>query len=304
MASPQLKNGYTRISNEILEKLSYTHLSPNQSKVIWFVIRKTYGWQKKKDFISLNQFVEGTKLRKSHICRALSELVKRKIVIKTDNKMYGFQADWEQWRFITNSGNKFHQRHTRRANQEEITNTGNASQITSSGNAITSSGNNETSKDKSEANRRTSKETITKETNTKEINNTEPASPDTVNNKGILDEIIKSYNHYHPEARKLYGVGAIIKAREFFDGCLILKISKDYILKRIKETEGNGIAPWEIINTRTAAKEHRALTAEEKKQGKESYRQMAKIFRDMGNPEWRRYYELGYGCKPKKEPVF
>ena len=53
----------------------------------------------------------------------------------------------------------------------------------------------------------------------------------------------------------LYGIGGIIKAREFFEGCLLLHISKEYILKRIEETSGNGIAPWEMIDVKKVQKE-------------------------------------------------
>ena len=55
MANPQLEDGYTEIANEILEALMRLHLSPNQWQVILCIIRKTYGFKKKVDYIANSQ---------------------------------------------------------------------------------------------------------------------------------------------------------------------------------------------------------------------------------------------------------
>ena len=73
----QLEDGYTRIANEILEKLSNTYLSPYEWQVLMFIFRKTYGFGKKADWIANSQLVEATGIHKSHISRTLKKLKER-----------------------------------------------------------------------------------------------------------------------------------------------------------------------------------------------------------------------------------
>ncbi len=102
MASPQKENGFTPIANEILEALCKVNLSPYESRVIWFLLRKTYGWKKKSDWISQSQFSEGLDLDRRHIHRTIKRLLRKEIiVISTDDKnrsACGFQKDYSKWR--------------------------------------------------------------------------------------------------------------------------------------------------------------------------------------------------------------
>jgi phage replication O-like protein O len=97
MASPQLENGYTMVANEILEALAKIKLSPNESRILWLIIRKTYGWHKKTDWISLSQIVEGTGIAKPNVCRTLKSLTSRNIIVRPDRKYVGFQKDYTKW---------------------------------------------------------------------------------------------------------------------------------------------------------------------------------------------------------------
>lgn len=103
MASPQKENGYTPISNEILEKLAQTQISGNDRRILDVVIRKTYGFQKKQDKISLSQFVLATLLIKSVVCRGLKRLQNMNIIIKIDNNnctIYRFNKDFDTWKSL------------------------------------------------------------------------------------------------------------------------------------------------------------------------------------------------------------
>ena len=97
MARPKLKNGYTMIANEALEALSHLTLSSRETRVLFFIIRKTYGWHKKTDLIALTQIASGTGLDRSNACHAVQSLVSRGIVVRTDNKQLGFQKNYEKW---------------------------------------------------------------------------------------------------------------------------------------------------------------------------------------------------------------
>jgi len=97
MANPQLEDGYTKVANEILGALVRINLSPYESRVLWFIIRQTYGWKKKADLISLSQIVQGTGIAKGNASRSLKYLILRQIVIRLDNKQLGFNKDYDSW---------------------------------------------------------------------------------------------------------------------------------------------------------------------------------------------------------------
>jgi phage replication O-like protein O len=109
MPSPQVENGHTDIANELAEAFARLQLSGNQWRVLWVVIRKTYGWKKKEDRISLTQFEESTGLMRRHVHRALEELAERGIVTKNGYNSvtkignryaitYGLQKDYSLWK--------------------------------------------------------------------------------------------------------------------------------------------------------------------------------------------------------------
>jgi phage replication O-like protein O len=101
MANPQAENGHIDIANEIAEAMMRVNLSAYESRVLWFLFRKTYGWKKKSDWITLSQFSQCTGLDRRLVHRAIKGLSsKQMIVIYKDDKnrvSYGFQKDFEKW---------------------------------------------------------------------------------------------------------------------------------------------------------------------------------------------------------------
>jgi phage replication O-like protein O len=101
MANPQKENGHLDLANEIIEEFYALQLSGNEWRVLWVILRQTYGWNKTADRISISQFVQKTKLKSRHVCRALKDMVERKIVTKNDTtyiSTYGFQKDYSLWK--------------------------------------------------------------------------------------------------------------------------------------------------------------------------------------------------------------
>lgn len=96
MDTPQLENGFTKIANEILEKLSQTYISANEWQVLIVILRRTYGFNKKSDWISNSQFSEATGIAKSNVTRVLNRLEKKRIVIRTDNTL-SFNKNYAEW---------------------------------------------------------------------------------------------------------------------------------------------------------------------------------------------------------------
>lgn len=97
MASPQTENGFTKIANELLIALARHNLSPYEFRVLMAVIRKTYGWSKKEDFISVSQIQEITNLDRRNVSRAKKSLIKKKILIITDKTMLAFNKNYDDW---------------------------------------------------------------------------------------------------------------------------------------------------------------------------------------------------------------
>lgn len=96
MASPQCEDGYTRIANELLEALCRLHLTGNEAQVAFAVIRKTYGWNKKQDWISASQLAEMTGLSRVSVIEALRGL-KAKGLILRDYGVTAIQKDYTAW---------------------------------------------------------------------------------------------------------------------------------------------------------------------------------------------------------------
>lgn len=76
---------------------------PGESRQVFdFILRKTWGFQKKSDHISLSQFVAATRIPKSNVCRALRRLVSMgMIVVKNDNDVavkYSIVKDFTKWK--------------------------------------------------------------------------------------------------------------------------------------------------------------------------------------------------------------
>lgn len=96
MASPQKENGYTQIANEILEHLSFAGITGSEYRIIHVVLRKTYGFHKHKDRISLSQFQLFTGMNRAHAVRTINSLVHKRILVK-ENGVYRFNKNWEEW---------------------------------------------------------------------------------------------------------------------------------------------------------------------------------------------------------------
>lgn len=115
MANPQREDGHIDIANELAEALAKTQLSGNESRIMWAIWRKTWGWVKRKNgkylrdkngnpiklkkaSITSKDWEELTGLLKGNISRTLKRLESRNIVIKFDNKnTWGFQKDYDKW---------------------------------------------------------------------------------------------------------------------------------------------------------------------------------------------------------------
>lgn len=101
--NPQIENGHVDIANELAEAFYELQLSGNQWRVLWVIIRQTYGWKKKVERISITTFEKKTGLQRRHIHRAIKDMIERKIITKNDTAFistYGFQKDYSKWELL------------------------------------------------------------------------------------------------------------------------------------------------------------------------------------------------------------
>lgn len=75
----ELEDGFTRIANELLEAVMLAGLTQHQLLVFMAVMRKTYGFNKKVDWISNEQLSQLTGMLPHKCSAAKSTLIKRKI---------------------------------------------------------------------------------------------------------------------------------------------------------------------------------------------------------------------------------
>ncbi len=101
MANPQ-PDKFTRISNEIIGELIRKKLSGQELQLILFIIRKTYGFNKKEDYISLSQMAKALNTSVVRSSQLINKLQHKKIItlkenIKGGTKKYSFNKDYEEW---------------------------------------------------------------------------------------------------------------------------------------------------------------------------------------------------------------
>jgi phage replication O-like protein O len=96
MASPQKENGYTPIANELMEALSQPGINGSEYRILLTIIRKTYGYHKKRDRISLSQFEQLTSMDRKQAVETIKALVGKKIIVK-DGGFYRLNKNWEEW---------------------------------------------------------------------------------------------------------------------------------------------------------------------------------------------------------------
>ena len=110
MASPQKENGHTQISNEYYDELIKACLSGSEYQVMLFLIRKTWGWNKKSDRISYSQIAEATGIHRSTAIRVIESL-DQKGLIKKDCESKNLPAkitpikDYEKWSTSSRTAN-------------------------------------------------------------------------------------------------------------------------------------------------------------------------------------------------------
>lgn len=101
IGKPEVDDGHTKIANELLDAVIGHDFSKRQLKILLFIMRKTYGWNKSEDEISRSQIMEATGLLNPHITTALQELQNANVLIISPGKhakRFKINKYYDQWR--------------------------------------------------------------------------------------------------------------------------------------------------------------------------------------------------------------
>jgi phage replication O-like protein O len=102
MANPQIKNGYTQISNDILEAIIKMRLSGHEFRIALLIIRKTNGFHRQEDAISLSQMHKSTGLSITRCSQVVNALQLKGVITITEKckgktKKYAFNKNLDEW---------------------------------------------------------------------------------------------------------------------------------------------------------------------------------------------------------------
>lgn len=109
MANPQVENGFTAISNELLEAIYKADITKNEMRVLLCIIRHTYGYQRKCGEFPRSFLKEETGLSEARITESLDGLKGKNIIIVKDAegrkpKEISIQKDYEKWGNVSCEG--------------------------------------------------------------------------------------------------------------------------------------------------------------------------------------------------------
>lgn len=106
MANPQLENGYTRISNELLDAIGKANFSATELEIVLCVVRFTYGFGRTSHKLSASFIAEWTKRNKRGIKECLKKLTNNNVIVVINSQVgktseIGLNKNYEEWQGVS-----------------------------------------------------------------------------------------------------------------------------------------------------------------------------------------------------------
>lgn len=92
-----IDDGYTRTANELLEAVMLSGLTQHQLLIVMAVWRKTYGYNKKMDWIGNEQFAELTGMAATKCSTAKNELIRLGVLVQ-QGRQIGMNKTISEWK--------------------------------------------------------------------------------------------------------------------------------------------------------------------------------------------------------------
>ena len=107
MANPQTENGHVRIANELFDQIINADLSLRELKIIFTVIRFTYGFNRKEAELSIRFISDATGIKFQNIASSIKHLQNKNILfLDTGNHKQGrkiiLNKNYESWNLNSN----------------------------------------------------------------------------------------------------------------------------------------------------------------------------------------------------------
>lgn len=205
MASPQ-PDQFTKFSNELLEALMTVKMSGSEWQFVMCLFRKTYGFNKKEDWITNSQICKAIGLPKERVSEAKKRLLARKIVTEKRNKI-SIQKDYDLWVELRKS----------------------VTVVTEKRNKVL----------RKSVNTKEKKETITKETCKPSLLN-EKTMENVKSNGTLIGEVIKEFEAIDPKNKTYYNNKSQRAACDF----LLAEYGLEEIKKRIEVLPKTNTMPY------------------------------------------------------------
>lgn len=98
MASPQLKNGFIGIANEIWDEIISRKFTERQQKILKLILRLSYGCQKKEAVIPLLKHFELCGVRIQDAKKEITYLGQCKVIYWDGKQVYSLNKNYDEWR--------------------------------------------------------------------------------------------------------------------------------------------------------------------------------------------------------------
>ena len=103
----QLEDGFVRIANELYDAILRAPFSKRELLIVLAVIRKTYGFGKKEDDVTMTQLAEITGLARSHVSETVHALAAKNVFLIRDGehgKIISIHKRHSLWKLVPESG--------------------------------------------------------------------------------------------------------------------------------------------------------------------------------------------------------
>lgn len=88
MSNPQVENGFTRISNELYEAILFADFSKTEYKIIFALIRRSYGFHKSECELSLRFLSKIINIEYNNLSKPLKNLMDKNVIIEIKHSNY------------------------------------------------------------------------------------------------------------------------------------------------------------------------------------------------------------------------
>ena len=96
-ASPQTRNGFTRIANELLMAIVGAGFNGREMAVVLFIIRYTYGYHRKTHHIGTSFISEHAGIDRRDIRKTINNLIRLSVLLRHADGSLGLQKDYRAW---------------------------------------------------------------------------------------------------------------------------------------------------------------------------------------------------------------